>query len=72
MAAAFESLSAQGVLTAQIADRPKKAVGFRNVAVHNYEAIDWRIVHSICRQKLDDFREFAKAISAQLDSGATG
>ena len=40
----------------------KKSVGFRNIAVHNYDAIDWHIVHSICRLHLGDFREFAVRI----------
>ncbi len=40
----------------------KKAVGFRNVAVHNYEAIDWAIVHAICHRHLSDFNEFARAV----------
>ena len=40
----------------------KKAVGFRNIAIHNYDAIDWHIVHSICQRNLDDFRDFAACI----------
>ena len=38
----------------------KKAVGFRNIAVHNYDAINWHIVHSIVKNHLSDFSEFAK------------
>jgi len=41
----------------------KGAVGFRNVAVHNYQAIDWEVVHKISYERLDDFREFAGAIA---------
>jgi uncharacterized protein YutE (UPF0331/DUF86 family) len=37
----------------------KKAVGFRNIAIHNYDAIDCHIVHSICQRNLNDFRDFA-------------
>jgi uncharacterized protein YutE (UPF0331/DUF86 family) len=40
----------------------KKAVGFRNIVVHNYQEIDWEIVFNICHHKLDDFRAFAQAI----------
>ena len=40
----------------------KKAVGFRNIAVHNYQEIDWEIVFNICHHKLDDFRTFAQVI----------
>ena len=38
----------------------KKAVGFRNIAVHNCQEIDWEIV--ICHRKPDDFRAFTQAI----------
>ena len=42
------------------------AVGFRNIAVHNYETINWHIVHSIVKKHLADFLEFAKAVDARL------
>jgi len=41
----------------------QKAVGFRNVAVHNYDVINWEIVFAICQEFLVDFRRFAKEIS---------
>lgn len=40
----------------------KKSVGFRNLAVHNYNAIDWIIVFEICNKHLDDFRTYAGCI----------
>lgn len=39
-----------------------KAAGFRNIAVHEYESIDWNIVFSIISSRLDDFRDFAQAL----------
>lgn len=44
----------------------KKVVGFRNVAVHNYEAIDWQLVHAIATRHLDDFTRFASAIAEAI------
>lgn len=41
----------------------RAAVGFRNIAVHSYREIDWHIVHEIWWQHLDDFRQFARAVS---------
>ena len=41
----------------------QKAVGFRNVAVHNYQAINWAIVYAICEHSLDDFRRFAAEVT---------
>ena len=50
----------------QLAILFKKAVGFRNIAVHNYAAVDWTIVHSIARNHLDDFSNFARRVSSRL------
>jgi uncharacterized protein YutE (UPF0331/DUF86 family) len=47
-------------------DRVIKAVGFRNIAVHRYDKIDWSIVQSVCRHRLVDFEHFAKAIIHNL------
>jgi uncharacterized protein YutE (UPF0331/DUF86 family) len=63
MGQTFEILAQQKVLPANVADQLKKSVGFRNIAVHNYEAINWQIVHSIVREHLQEFTEFAKAVS---------
>lgn len=40
-------------------------MGFRNIAVHSDEEIDWEIVHSICRQRLVDFEDFARSIASR-------
>jgi len=63
MAEHFDALNRLQVISPALADRMKKAVGFRNLAVHSYQAIDWNIVYQICSRHLDDFRQFAKAIS---------
>lgn len=41
----------------------KRAGGFRNVAVHDDEDIDWAIVYAICTKHLQDFREFAGMVA---------
>jgi uncharacterized protein YutE (UPF0331/DUF86 family) len=63
MGQTFEILAQQNILPAHVADQLKKSVGFRNIAVHNYEAINWQIVHSIVSEHLQDFTEFAKAVA---------
>lgn len=68
LAGAFEALCAIGLLDRPLADRMKKAVGFRNIAVHQYEAIDWRRVYSIITNDLQDFRAFAARMNAVIDS----
>jgi len=51
--------------------RMRRAVGFRNIAVHSYETIDWDIVHSLCTQRLSDFSEFAQAVVRWLEQSAS-
>jgi uncharacterized protein YutE (UPF0331/DUF86 family) len=64
MGQSFDQLASAGLLPAGLALRLKKAVGFRNIAVHNYGAIDWAIVHAIATRHLGDFEAFASAIMA--------
>jgi uncharacterized protein YutE (UPF0331/DUF86 family) len=66
MAQAFDALVELKVIEPDLADRMKKAVGFRNIAVHSCQVIDWEIVYSICHQNLDDFKRFARAVAAIL------
>jgi uncharacterized protein YutE (UPF0331/DUF86 family) len=58
----FTTLEKLSILSPATAESMRKAVGFRNVAVHNYEAISWEIVFAICTRSLDDFRRFAAEI----------
>lgn len=62
MGQTFDVLVELGYINAELATRMKKAVGFRNVAVHNYEAINWQIVHAIATRHLSDFKNFAQAV----------
>lgn len=66
MGATFSNLAKAGVLPEEVAARLRRAVGFRNLAVHNYDEIDWRIVHAIATTHLDDFRVFARHIADAL------
>ncbi|MBS4096870.1 MAG: DUF86 domain-containing protein [Sulfuricella sp.] len=67
MGQTFEVLTDAGIINSELAVRMKKAVGFRNLAVHNYDAINWEIVHSIAQSRLTDFEEFAKAVVVALN-----
>lgn len=65
MGETFDVLAQADVLSQALATNLKKAVGFRNIAVHNYESINWIIVHSIAKNHLADFSEFAKVVAIQ-------
>ncbi|NNM79948.1 MAG: DUF86 domain-containing protein [Gallionella sp.] len=66
MGQTFDLLAQQGLLNNELASSLKKAVGFRNIAVHSYESINWDIVHSIVKYHLADFSEFAKVVAMRL------
>lgn len=66
MADSFRTLAEAGVLDRESAERLAKAVGFRNISVHEYEEIDWKIVYSIVTERLDDFRAFVRAVKAEV------
>lgn len=68
MGESFDHLREMDVLSGNLAERMKSAVGFRNVAIHNYRKLDWEIVHTISHEHLDDFRQFAAAVVDYLGS----
>jgi uncharacterized protein YutE (UPF0331/DUF86 family) len=58
----FEAIAALGWIDAHLAARLKKAEELRNIMVHEYERIDWDIVHSVTEHHLDDIRSFVKIV----------
>ena len=62
MGEAFTALAQLGLIDEALCARMRSAVGFRNLAVHNYNTLSWAIVFAIATTHLDDFRAFAKAM----------
>jgi uncharacterized protein YutE (UPF0331/DUF86 family) len=69
MGEVFDVLAREQLVPDDVAQRLKKAVGFRNIAVHNYEVIDWEIVFSICRVSAD---QIARLSAAHLSRSVWG
>ena len=64
-AAAFELLARHGVIDDELAGRLAQAVGFRNVLVHQYVAVDDdRVVSAL--DDLDDLAGLVRQVSAWL------
>jgi len=59
----FSTLENLGAIKSITCKPMRKAVGFRNIAVHNYDVINWEIVYAICNNLLVDFRRFASEIT---------
>jgi len=67
MGESFEVLQQLKIVTPSIASKMKKSVGFRNIAVHNYDEIDLNLAFIIAKEHIDDFVEFIKQIEIQLE-----
>lgn len=65
-AAIFGFLSQAGWLSEQTASFLRAAVGFRNVLVHGYTAVDPTIVRDVLETRLGDIDRFVAEISARL------
>ena len=64
----FELLVKFGWLPKELAPVLHNMVGFRNILVHGYEAVDPAVVEKVTRDHLDDLLAFVKAIRERLAS----
>jgi uncharacterized protein YutE (UPF0331/DUF86 family) len=59
---AFTMLHNGGVIDAELAQRMQAMVGFRNIAVHDYQAVNLEIIRAVIERNLVDLQRFVKAI----------
>jgi uncharacterized protein YutE (UPF0331/DUF86 family) len=62
---AFDLLHTGGLLDGILSERLKRMVGFRNVAIHEYQKLNLEIVQAVVRERLDDFLDFARFTVSQ-------
>lgn len=62
-ASCFSSLEHAGLVPADLAERLRHMARFRNLLVHVYWKIDYRQVHEILRDRLEDLRAFASLMA---------
>jgi uncharacterized protein YutE (UPF0331/DUF86 family) len=58
----FSLLASAGWVTAELADSLKRMVGFRNIAVHDYQTLQLPITVRIIESHLDDFLVFTQTL----------
>ncbi len=63
---AFDMLVSHGIIDAAPAQRLKGMVGFRNVAVHNYQVVDLAIVQGVIEHNLQDLVDFGRIVLTKL------
>lgn len=58
----FTLLAQQGRISGALSDTMKSVVGFRNVAVHDYQALQLPITRAILERHLDDLLEVSRLL----------
>lgn len=59
---AFELLEKNDLISKEMSAKMKKMIGFRNIAVHDYNKIDEEILKNVIENNLNDLLEFARTI----------
>jgi uncharacterized protein YutE (UPF0331/DUF86 family)/predicted nucleotidyltransferase len=62
----FDLLLKNGWLPERLDEPLRRMVGFRNILVHGYQAVDLSIVEEVVLHHLDDLLEFAQAVRERL------
>lgn len=65
----FTLLAQAGWIDATLADGLKRMVGFRNIAVHDYQTLQLPITVAIIEKHLEEFLDYSKALLLK-DGGA--
>lgn len=60
---AFEVLAHNKIIDDNMLEKLKAMIGFRNIAIHNYQKLNLDILQKVIENNLDDFNEFIYCIS---------
>lgn len=64
----FREMEKYGIITSELAAELVKAVGMRNILVHQYKDIDNRVVFTAIQKALTQYPFYIQQITAYLDS----
>lgn len=65
MAEGFEALRDAGVIDVRLCEALSRAVGLRNILVHEYGRIDWARIHAVIQNNVGDLRELCRIVAAR-------
>ena len=60
---AFTLLERERLLSPEVAERMRRMVGFRNVAIHEYRKLDPTVVRTVVEHRLGDFVALCRELS---------
>jgi len=58
----FEILQDNKIITPEMSERLKAMIGFRNIAIHNYQRLNLKIIQAIIEKDLKDLLYFTDVI----------
>lgn len=64
----FKLLQEAGLIDSNLAKTLMNMVGFRNIAVHDYQALELDILEAILEKHIDDFLKFTKVVLQMEES----
>ncbi|MBF0363330.1 MAG: DUF86 domain-containing protein [Oligoflexia bacterium] len=67
MSESFLLLERAQIISKEVANVMTKTVGFRNIAIHEYQEIDWMIVYKIITKHLSDFKSYMREIDLWMN-----
>ncbi len=59
---AFEILQDNRIITPEMCERLKAMIGFRNIAIHNYQRLNLKIIQAIIEKHMEDLMHFSEII----------
>lgn len=59
----FTLLGKNNIISKEVQKKMEDMVGFRNVAVHEYQEIDMDILIAICEKHINDFEDFIQEVA---------
>ncbi|WP_291579601.1 type VII toxin-antitoxin system HepT family RNase toxin [Clostridium sp. UBA6640] len=60
---AFEALNVDGIINDRLLNKIKGMMGFRNIAVYNYQKLNLEVLEKVIENHLGDFEEFVVAVN---------
>lgn len=59
----FKLLADAALIPTELSERLQRMIGFRNIAVHQYQTLELAIVEAILRRDLDDLLGFCRTLA---------
>ncbi|APH13781.1 hypothetical protein NPD5_1772 [Clostridium sporogenes] len=63
---AFEVMNNNGLISDELLKKIKGMIGFRNIAVHNYQKLNLGVIQKVIEEHLGDFEEFLYEVNRFL------